>query len=262
MDRRDGRVIALLTDFGASDHYVASMKGTILGISPGASLVDITHEISPQDIRSAGFSLWACFRDFPGETVFVCVVDPGVGSGRRRILLRSGAWHFVAPDNGLLSFILDTEDCEVYALDDPAFFRDRVSGTFDGRDVFGPAAAHISNGADVLSSAVRIDDPVQIETGLAPGSPRAVIHVDRFGNLITNIRGQEIAAIREVEINGIRVRDKREYFDEGPEGGLFLMPGSTGLAEISSNGYSASEMTGAVAGEPITIDWSDGRFGQ
>lgn len=262
METGDGRVIALLSDFGTSDHYVASMKGSILGINPRASIVDITHEISPQDIRSGGFSLWACFRDLPEDAVFVCVVDPGVGSARRRLVLRSGSRHFVAPDNGLLSFVLDTADWEAYELNDSAFFRANVSGTFDGRDVFGPVGAHISNGEDVLSTAKRIEDPVRMETGLAPGASNAVIHVDRFGNLITNIRGQDIDSLEEIEIKGIRVSEKREYFDEGTDGGLFLMPGSTGLAEIASNGNSASEMTGVTAGEPIMITWSDGRFGQ
>src|SRR5262245_16300229 len=127
--------IALLTDFGTQDHYVAAMKGAILTIDPQAAIIDITHEIEPQNLTSAAFTLLACFRDFPPGTIFVAVVDPGVGSARRGIAVSSGGYNFVGPDNGIFSFVLG-EDAEIVELVNPSYFANHVSATFHGRDVF------------------------------------------------------------------------------------------------------------------------------
>ena len=135
-------VIALLTDFGTRDHFVASVKGTILSINPEAVIVDITHEIEPQNILEAAFTLSACFRDLPSGTIFVSVVDPGVGSGRKAVVVQTKEYTFVAPDNGSLGNILDEGgDLEAFEITNPAYLRSAVSSTFHGRDVFAPAAA-------------------------------------------------------------------------------------------------------------------------
>src|SRR5690242_6205754 len=130
--------IALLTDFGTRDYFVAAMKGTMLKINPDARFVDVTHEIEPQDIRSASFILRACYRDFPYGTVFLCVVDPGVGSERRAIVVETGDNLFVSPDNGLLSFLIDQAEARFYAITNTRLLAERVSATFHGRDIFAP----------------------------------------------------------------------------------------------------------------------------
>ncbi|MEZ5346657.1 MAG: SAM-dependent chlorinase/fluorinase [Pyrinomonadaceae bacterium] len=148
--------IALLTDFGMADYYVAAMKGVIFSINGNAAIVEITHEISPQDIRSASFVLGACFREFPKGTIFVSVVDPAVGSGRRAIVVNTESYLFTAPDNGILSFVFSmSENIEVFEATETAYFKSPVSTIFHGRDIFAPLAAHLSLG----------ESPIHLETG-------------------------------------------------------------------------------------------------
>ena len=140
-------IIALLTDFGTKDYFVGAMKGVILNINENAKIIDITHEIEPQNIRSASFTLRACYKNFPPKTIFVAVVDPGVGSERRAILVETEDYFFIAPDNGLLSFIFnESDDFLVYEITNEKFFNQPVSQTFHGRDIFAPCAAHLSKG--------------------------------------------------------------------------------------------------------------------
>src|SRR5437879_6404812 len=140
-------LIVLLTDFGTSDYFVAAMKGAILTVNPTAMIHDLTHEIPPQDIRAAAFILEACYRDFPPDTVFACVVDPGVGGQRKAIVVEAAERFFVAPDNGLLGLILQNQRSpKVFELSNRKYQRRQLSGTFHGRDIFAPAAAHISLG--------------------------------------------------------------------------------------------------------------------
>ncbi len=256
------RVAALLTDFGTTDHFAASMKGMILRISPGASIVDITHEISPHDVESAGFILWSCYRDFPENTVFVCVVDPGVGSDRKRLVYRSGDMHFIAPDNGLLSCLFDETDGEAYEISDQRYFRDQVSGTFDGRDIFSPAAAHILNGVRAEQLGPMIGAPYRFATGLEPGSEPAVVHIDRFGNLVTNLRSELLPGIESIMVRGEKISEKRRFFDEGDGSGLFMIAGSSGLIEIAGNRQSASGSTGAKVREKLSVKRVENRISQ
>lgn len=253
-----GGIVALLTDFGTSDHFAGSMKGSLLSIAPGATIVDITHEVGPQDISSAGFLIWAAYRDFPPGTVFVCVVDPGVGSERRRIIVRSSDHQFVAPDNGLLTLVLDEGDCEVFELGPDANLCRPVSGTFDGRDFFAPVGARLASGerADLLGK--QIDDPIKdpdlhiFDPGAFPDEG-SVLHIDRFGNLITNLRPEHLASAASISINGNDITEKREFFGEGPPGGLFLITGSAGLVEVCSNRGSASEIVGAKPRDRVLV---------
>ncbi|HUF03802.1 MAG TPA: SAM-dependent chlorinase/fluorinase [Aridibacter sp.] len=266
-ESRGAPLVALLTDFGTGDHFVAAVKGAILTIEPRAAIVDITHEISPHDIRSAGFSLWACYRDFPNGTVFVCVVDPGVGSDRKRIVHRAGEYLFVAPDNGLLSFIFDQEQGDTFEIVEGRYTSDRISGTFDGRDVFGPVGAHLAGGIAAESVGSPMNGPVRLATGLRKrGSGKAgsslVIHIDRFGNLITNLWPEDLREGASVEIAGTVITERRKYFGEGSDGGIFVIEGSTGLLEVASNRNSAAEALGARIGDVVSPVTADSRFDQ
>ena len=190
-------VIALLTDFGTADHYVGAMKGVMLGICPGATFVDITHEIPPQDVLGGALQLGACWQYFPAGTVFLAVVDPGVGSARRAIAVEADGRRFVAPDNGLLTMVLRAPEGGQahFEISNPRYAAPLVSRTFEGRDRFAPAAAWLAAGVELaalgapLSDWVRLDIPEPRDLG--DRLEGEVLAVDRFGNLITNIgRGE------------------------------------------------------------------------
>src|SRR5688572_29785189 len=194
-------VIALLTDFGTQDHYVGAMKGAILSVCPEAQLVDIVHELPPHDVEAAAFALAAAHPAFPPGTVFLTVVDPGVGSSRRALVLETRGWRFVAPDNGLLTLILaDHPDARLHEVTNTSLFRDEVSATFHGRDVFGPVAGHLARGLPLEEVGPPARDPVRLS--LPPlrrhdgaSWEAAVLHVDRFGNLTTNLTRRDLEEI-------------------------------------------------------------------
>src|SRR5580692_5562992 len=183
--------ITLTTDFGTADHYVGAMKGVILGISPHARIVDITHEIAPQDVNEAAFVIAQAWRYFPKGTIHVVVVDPGVGSARRPVLCEAEGQFFIAPDNGVLSMVYDSSRHKVRAISNSRLFLKKVSRTFHGRDVFAPAAAHLSKGMAPEKFGKMILDyardgvvkPVRLSANEWNG---VVLKTDRFGNLITN----------------------------------------------------------------------------
>jgi len=263
-------VITLLTDFGTADYFVAAVKGVILTINPQASLVDITHEIPPQDIESGAFTLLTCYCDFPPGTIHMAVVDPGVGSARRPIVVRAGQYYFVGPDNGLFSYIYDRESrvadreppYQVFHVTASEYFRQPPSPTFHGRDVFAPVAAALSNGIQPEALGPRITDPVR----LAPLSPSKdesgklhgrIIHIDRFGNCITNITRDvlpstdgAILIVKEKTIDTFRT-----FFSDDTDASSdpFLIWGSAGFLEIAVNRGSAALTLGLKRGEPITL---------
>src|SRR5690349_20119253 len=188
--------ITLLTDFGTSDGYVGVMKGVMLGIAPGVTLIDLTHDIPPQDIREAAWVLHTSWRSFPAGTIFVCVVDPGVGTGRRPVALRAGGRLFIGPDNDLFSYVLAAAEPEAaVTLDDPRHHLPGASATFHGRDIFSPCAAHLAAGVPLAALGSSLDPASLIR--FAPPRPTwdsgtlrgRVLHVDRFGNLITSFSG-------------------------------------------------------------------------
>src|SRR6266704_2407933 len=187
-------VIALLTDFGIGDGDVGVMKGVIAGITPGAHIIDITHEIAPQRIPSGAWILASAYRYFPTNTVFVCVVDPGVGSSRGAIALHAGEWFFVGPDNGLFSYVLAEQPVQaVVVLSNPAYQLPQVSATFHGRDIFAPAGAYLARGITLFELGPQIDATTLQRIDIGPPERKGpqidahIIHVDRFGNLITSI---------------------------------------------------------------------------
>lgn len=187
-------VVAFMTDFGHGDGDVGVMKGVVLGITPEAQLVDITHSVAPQNVASGAWILASSYRYFPAGTVFNCVVDPGVGSTRRPIAVRAGEWIFVGPDNGLFSYVLAEQPFhEAVVLANPAYRLSQVSSTFHGRDIFAPAAAHLARGVALteLGPQLTLGDLQHIDLALASRQGEhieaRVLHVDNFGNLITTI---------------------------------------------------------------------------
>jgi S-adenosyl-L-methionine hydrolase (adenosine-forming) len=255
-------LVTLLTDFGTADAYVAAMKGVILSIAPGAALVDITHDIPPQDVRVAAFRLLTVARFFPTETVHLAIVDPGVGSSRRPIVASAGNQRFVGPDNGLFSFVLErAADARVFHLTDPTVFRHPVSTTFHGRDVFAPAAAALARGARPEELGPEVSDWVRLDPlrphVLADGSLAAeIIDVDRFGNCITSVHREFLDQPHHdwaLEVNGREIRALRSIYSGGETGAPFLIWGSTDFLEISINAASAARSLGFATGQKVLL---------
>jgi S-adenosylmethionine hydrolase len=250
--------IALLTDFGTRDYFVAAMKGMILSIDPTAVIVDITHDITPQAIGEAAFTLRACYRDFPPGTIFVAVVDPGVGSTRRAILAEAAGYYFLAPDNGLLSFILNADTlARVTQISNPEFTAAHPGSTFHGRDIFAPAAAHLSRGAAPAGFGPGITDHVCVFEGKPniseQGIEGRVIHIDRFGNVVTNLTPDDLPTKFIVEIGDTVVERHRKFYAEAETSEVFSIWGSAGYLEISVREGSAKDMLGAQTGQKILV---------
>ena len=257
-------IITLLTDFGLQDHYVGALKGAILSINPGASIVDLTHEIPPHDIWAAAFHLLAVYQTFPAGTIHLAVVDPGVGSARRGIIVNCAGQFFVGPDNGLFSWICEREESSsAIHLTNQKYFRHPVSDTFHGRDVFAPVAAALSNGVARTEFGPVIDDLIQLKS-LSPGRldggviEATIIHIDRFGNCITNltrdhVAEDKIAAGAKLVVNSHVVSSFRAFFADSGDGELFCLFGSAGFLEIAAQNSSAAKILGAERGQPAFL---------
>lgn len=256
-------VVALLSDFGNRDHYAGAMRGVILGLCPDAVLVDVTHEIPPHDIHAASMALAAACPFFPAGSIFVAVVDPGVGSARRGLAAAASGQRFVAPDNGVLTHVFaQSPPGQVVELTERRYARPTISRTFEGRDRFAPAAAWLARGISLealgppLPDCVRLDLPaVEARGGSIVGS---VVRIDRFGNLVTNVdRGgfERLAAAGGVDIAvGGRpaVRLVETYADIGP-GEVCALFGSTDHLEIAANAASAADVLDLREGAPVRI---------
>lgn len=260
------RIMTLLTDFGLCDHYVGSMKGVILSINPEVNLVDITHMIPPQDIHSAAFTLAHSYRYFPFGTIHLAVVDPGVGTDRKALAVAAGEHFFVAPDNGILTYILDCEtEISIYEVTADHYFHKPVSSTFHGRDVFAPIAAWISRDVPLYQLGPEITEPVRLKVpaltkvrdALIQGS---IIAVDVFGNLITNLKPEDLPVYsshgaRKCKIlaAGKEITSFRKTYGEGSLGELFVVPGSTEYLEIVMRNGSAASALNVTPGTPIGV---------
>lgn len=253
-------IIALLTDFGTQDYFVGAMKGTILSINREAQIVDITHEIPPQDIQSASFTLRACYRDFQKKTIFTAIVDPGVGSDRRAILVKTADHYFIAPDNGLLSFVFNGDKTfRVFELANEKYFKHPTSDTFHGRDIFAPIAAHLSNGVKPAEFGNELKDFISVEENKprkfsANKIEAEIIHTDRFGNLISNLRKEDLPDDFAVTINGKKILKLQQFFAESNKGELFMILGSSGFLEIAAFQDSAAKLLKVVISQKLLLE--------
>lgn len=258
-------VVALLTDFGVRDHYAGTMKGVILGICPEATLVDISHDVPPHDLRTASLELAASYRYFPSGTVFLVVVDPGVGSSRRPLAAEAGEYRFVAPDNGVLTAVFkETPPRRVVELTERRYARPTVSRTFEGRDRFAPAAAWLAKGVEVRALGRALTDYEVLEIPdpevTAERIRGAVLRVDRFGNLITNIdrrsfdRLSRLGGRLNIRVGGTDVRRLVTTYAEVPPGEAAGLFGSSDHLEIAANSASAEKLLGAGRDVEVTIN--------
>lgn len=267
-------LITLTTDFGLDDAYVAAMKGVILSINPQVTIVDLCHSIEPQNITQAAFILSTNYRYFPQGTIHVVVVDPGVGTERRAVLLTTPSAFFLAPDNGVLSYVVEEfaplseeqpatgerwlgPELRAIALSNPHFWRHPVSDTFHGRDIFAPVAAHLSLGTpttdfgDLIPSLVAIPTPriQRRESGVLVGH---VLHIDHFGNLVTNIKREDLPRGKLfVEVTGHIIEDLSPTYAEAEE--LMAIIGSSGHLEVSLRNGSAARLLRAKIGDEVSI---------
>ncbi|MDQ1265137.1 MAG: hypothetical protein QG635_287 [Bacteroidota bacterium] len=260
------KIIAILTDFGISDIYVGVIKGVILNIAPDTNIIDITHEIQPQNIKQAAFLLKDSYTYFPEGTIFLAVVDPGVGSNRKPIAVRTEKYYFIGPDNGVLSFVLEeAKEIDAVKLNNPKYLLDKVCNTFHGRDIFAPAAAHLAAGVpfnDLGSSAASgslnrfgFIKYYDIKDNLIAGE---VVHIDRFGNIISSIdkdffdyycKGNDVVTyINSNEIDGIM-----QTFSNAAQGDLLVYFGSGSHIEIAARNDNAARILGAKIGDRIYI---------
>ncbi len=245
-------IVTLLTDFGDADTYVGQMRGAILRRCPSATLVDLTHAVPPQDVFGGAFLLWTAVSAFPAATVHLAVVDPGVGSPRRAIATGTRAGHtLVGPDNGLLWPAVQRLGGarQTVSLRLPP----GASSTFHGRDLFAPAAAALACGTPITRLGAPIDDPVTLDLPLAHDTRGEVLHVDAYGNLITNFLSDALPRSLIATVNGHPAR-RVAYYAEVEPGALLAIAGSSGLLEISVRDGSAAHATGAHRGTPITFE--------
>ncbi len=257
------RIVTLTTDFGLKDAFVGVMKGVILGIHSEAKIVDITHEIPSQNVLEACFIVYSSYSYFPKDTVHVVVVDPGVGSERRIICLETPVGIFIAPDNGVLSLVMSgLVPTKTREVTNSKLFLHKVSSTFHGRDIFAPVAAHLLNGVAVEEVGGAVEDP-RVLTFPEPTQEGSrlvgeILHIDRFGNLITNILEQDLAALP-MDRLVIRVGDmklkgiKRAYADVAAGSPVALL-GSSWRLEIAVNRGSAASLLGTSKGEPVEVE--------
>ncbi|HEY0555242.1 MAG TPA: SAM-dependent chlorinase/fluorinase [Thermoanaerobaculia bacterium] len=253
-------LLTLLTDFGTADYYVAAVKGTVLRLAPGTILVDISHEVPPGDVETAAFLLAAAASSFPDGTVHLAVVDPGVGSGRRMLAARTARALFVAPDNGLLTPFL--EGAEVRAIERREIFLPGPGQTFHGRDRFAPAAAWLLRGEPLEGLGPEISDPVRLpsspprrEEGWIRGQ---VIHVDRYGNLVTDIPADWLpAGPCRAEVAGRATSRRADCYAEIPPDEAAMIPGSLGTVELSLNGGDLAGRWEIARGALVHMTWDN-----
>jgi S-adenosylmethionine hydrolase len=260
------RIVTFTTDFGLQDAFVGIMHGVVLNIEPQARIVDVCHSVGSYDVLDGAWTIAHAYRSFPPRTAHVVVVDPGVGSERRPILAETENYVFIAPDNGVLSMIEAREaKFTVRHITSERYFLTPVSQTFHGRDVFAPVAGWLSKGIDPADFGPEITDYVRLQVPaverIAGNSLRGtVLHVDKFGNLITNIGEQEAPELFaptvppvNILISGETITRISKSYAEGADGEYFAIVGSSGYLEIAANRASAAEKLSAGVGSPIGI---------
>jgi S-adenosyl-L-methionine hydrolase (adenosine-forming) len=267
---RPNGIITLTTDFGLTDSYVGSMRGVVLGIAPDVRLVDITHAIGPQDIQQATYILQTFYRYFPPGTVHLIIVDPGVGSQRRAIGVETPEAIFVAPDNGILAEVWrdaqarwGAEVCTAVELTERRYWRDHVSQTFHGRDIFAPVVAHLAAGVPLSAFGARLptidegrlDRPLRGRDGELVGR---IAHVDHFGNCITNITPHDLEQAGKgtglvVEIGGRQISGLHQTYADVPLGALIALIGSSDQLELAVRNGNAAQVLGVGIGDAVRV---------
>lgn len=277
-------IITLLTDFGLADSYVGTMKGVALAICPSARLIDLTHYVPPQDVRGAAYLLWASFRHFPPETIFLVVVDPGVGTTREPVAIETAHGTYVAPNNGVLSYVLPhVKVRHAVALENPRYRLTTVSQTFHGRDIFAPAAAHLAAGVPITDLGPPVPELVKLDPPRLIVGERSVegevLYVDYFGNVITSIghlawqsniltltptfadhTSEAIsfpAQSCRIEIAGKTLNGVLPTYGAVPPGDLLALVGSSGQLELGVNQGSAAGRLRVRAGDPVRLTFSE-----
>jgi len=260
------RIITFLSDFGTREYYTGAVKGSILCINPTARIIDLSHEIPSHDLLSAAFTIFGAYSTYPQHTIHLVVVDPGVGSNRKGIIVSTENGIFVAPDNGVLSLVFRAEQSKrVVAIDAEHYYRRPVSPTFHGRDIFGPVAGWLSRGIELSNFGPTITDPVQL--GLPATRETAadtvegfVLHIDKFGNIITSISEADVKnwfsrgqSIRGFSLNEKTVSRQVTCYAEGGDEELFYLLGSAGFYEISAKKQPASRLLGAKRGMRVRV---------
>lgn len=261
-------LITLLTDFGTSDYFVGAMKGAILAVHPTAHIVDLTHDIPAFDIEAGAFTLAAATETFPAGTIHLAVVDPGVGSSRRPLIVAAGGHLFVGPDNGLFGYVYERDsECRVFHLTNGEYRRPALSATFHGRDLFAPIAGALARGVkperlgELITNQVRLQHAAPARTTGDATLAAAVIHIDRFGNCVTNITPRDLttpaaAGALSLLIGGREISSFRRFYADATEnrrGELFAIWGSAGYLEIAADCDSAAQLLGAQRGQLVTV---------
>ncbi|NLG98092.1 MAG: SAM-dependent chlorinase/fluorinase [Chloroflexi bacterium] len=258
------KLITLLTDFGLRDGYSGVMKGVIYRITPDAKIADISHAIRPQDVREGSLVWFRSIPFFPPGTIHVGVVDPGVGTNRRPIAARLGEHYFVCPDNGLITPLLEQaeqagEPVEIVHLDQPRFWLPEVSNVFHGRDIFSPVAAHLANGVALSELGTPITDPVRLPLPRPKKTPDGliaeIISIDHFGNLSTNITGEDLKSFKNfsVRVAGREIPGLVKTFGESTNGALIALIDSDGNMAIAIVNGNAHQEIGAGVGDTVEI---------
>ena len=260
MARTRSGLIALLTDFGTRDWYVASLKGLMLTRSPQARIIDITHEIPPQDVIAGAFTLAAAASWFPRGTVFLAVVDPGVGSDRALVAVQADERYFVGPDNGLLSLVVERATrVTVVRLTNRRYWLKTISRTFQGRDIMAPVAARLASGGQLLQLGTRISHVRALSLPSVQRHGRkvrgSILHIDAFGNLITNLPQSLLPPQPRSEPPILRYKDRKvrmvSSYTEGRPSELIALVGSLGLVELAVREGSAAWMFNVRRGDPV-----------
>lgn len=263
---RDSRpLITLLTDFGERDSFVASMKGVILSINSSAAIVDLSHQIASHQIHEAGYFLKSCYRYFPAGTIHVAVVDPGVGTERRALLVSAAGSFFVGPDNGLFTDVLEQEaEAKVWQINSPEYRLETIGSTFDGRDVFAPAAAWLSKGVPPTFFGPAVHDPIRRSVAIPVWHEELlvgkIVSVDRFGNLISNITARQVREFRaamgqtvEIHVGTHVIHELVGSYNEGNRQTPSALINSSGTLEIFLQEESAAQKLQVGVGEEVRL---------
>ena len=258
-------VITLTTDFGSTDSFVGSMKGVILSIQPDAEIIDITHKVMPYDLLDGALAIGTAYQFFPPRTIHVVVVDPGVGTERRPLLVAAGQHYFVAPDNGVLSMVYQREEAlAVRHITAEHYFLQPVSNTFHGRDIFSPVAAWLSKNGQSSSFGEEIADFVRFTLpkpkAAGNGMKGVVLRADNFGNLLTNFTEEDLPQVLagsnfKLRVGNAEISRLAETFGNGTPNEPILVLGSSGFFEVAVNRGNAAKATGANRGAEVTVEF-------